>query len=151
MYIASCGSDKLIRIYERSSEILVLEDETEKEREVRVNKLVTNEISAVQGQKNQILPTHKTVNSEIAVSLIQQFYFKYNHLNVLHKLLKNAFNTLKAELILECLDICKIYKKDCSTVIPPNPLPPLPLLMQSYKCCSIEEFLLETIKRIRAR
>ncbi|XP_016840721.1 WD repeat-containing protein 3 [Nasonia vitripennis] len=121
VYAASCGSDKVIRIYEKSSEILVLEDEAEEEREKQENELVTGETTAVQGQKNQILPTRKTVNSEKA-----------------------------AELILECLDICKAYKEECSTVVPPNPMPPLPLLMQAYKCNTVEEFLLETIKRVRA-
>lgn len=56
-----------MRIYERSSEILVLEDEAEEDREKQENNLVTGESTAVQGRKNQILPTRKTVNSEKAV------------------------------------------------------------------------------------
>ncbi|XP_011505302.1 PREDICTED: WD repeat-containing protein 3 [Ceratosolen solmsi marchali] len=121
MHVVSCGSDKVVRIYNRSSEILVLEDEAEEEREKQMSELITGERTSVQGRKNQILPTRKTVNSEKA-----------------------------AELILECLDICKKYKEDCLNVTSPNTIPPLPLLMQSYKCNTIEEFLLETIKRVHA-
>ena len=67
MYFASCGSDKVIRIYEKSSEFLVLEDEIEEEREKRENELGTGERTSIHGQKNQILPSHKTINSEKGV------------------------------------------------------------------------------------
>lgn len=68
IFVASCGSDKVVRMYERSNEPLVLEDEDEEERERLENELVTGETSAVQGQKAQSLPSRKTVNSEKAVS-----------------------------------------------------------------------------------
>lgn len=71
-FVASCGSDRVVRIYEKSSEMLVLEDEAEEEREKQDNELVTSETTTVQGLKNQILPTRKTVNSEKAV----RFYMK---------------------------------------------------------------------------
>ncbi|XP_058809971.1 WD repeat-containing protein 3 [Phymastichus coffea] len=119
-FVASCGSDKVVRIYEKSSEILVLEDEAEEERERQENDLATSETTAVQGLKNQILPTRKTVNSEKA-----------------------------AELILECLDVCKKYKEECSFITSSKTMPALPPLMQAYKCKNVEEFLLETIKRVK--
>lgn len=62
-YVASCGSDKVIRLYEKTNEPLVLEDEAEQE-----NELVTGETTAVLGQKQQVLPSRKTVSSEKAVS-----------------------------------------------------------------------------------
>lgn len=64
----SCGSDKVVRLYEKTAEPLVLEDEAEEERERAENELITGETSAVQGQKQQLLPSRKTVNSEKAVS-----------------------------------------------------------------------------------
>ncbi|XP_015110704.1 WD repeat-containing protein 3 [Diachasma alloeum] len=121
MFVASCGSDKVVRLYERSSEPLVLEDEGEEEREKQENQLATGNTTAVQGQKQQILPSRKTVNSEKA-----------------------------AELILECLDISKAYNEELERVVPPNAPPAPPLLMQAYNCTTSEEYLLETLKRIRA-
>jgi len=45
-----------------------LEDEAEEEREQQENELVTGESTAVLGQKQQMLPSRKTVSSEKAVS-----------------------------------------------------------------------------------
>ncbi|CAB0031210.1 unnamed protein product [Trichogramma brassicae] len=119
-YLASCGSDKVVRMYERSQEILVLEDEAEEER-AKEDELVTGDTTAVQGQKTQALPSRKTVNAEKA-----------------------------AELIIECLDLCEEYEESCANVVPPNPMPPLPLLMQSYKCQNVNEYFIATFKRVRA-
>lgn len=121
LFVASCGSDRIMRLYERSMEPLVLEDEGEEEREKQENELATGETSAVHGQKQQLLPSRKTVNTEKA-----------------------------AELILECLDVIKAYNEELSRVIPPNAAPPLPLLMQAFNCKTTDEYLLETFKRIRA-
>ncbi|XP_012251117.2 WD repeat-containing protein 3 [Athalia rosae] len=121
IYVASCGSDKVVRMFERSSEPLVLEDEGEEERERLENDLATGETNAVQGQKAQSLPSRKTVNSEKA-----------------------------AELILECLEISKAYQEQLDAVVPPHPPPVLPPLMQAFSCATTQDFLLETIKRVRA-
>ncbi|XP_057338104.1 WD repeat-containing protein 3 [Microplitis mediator] len=121
VFVASCGADKVIRLYEKSSEPLVLEDEAEEERERLENELATGETTAVPGQKQQLLPSRKTVNSEKA-----------------------------AELILECLDVIKAYNEELEGVKPPNAAPPLPLLMQHFNCKTTDEYLLETFKRIRA-
>lgn len=121
VYVVSCGSDKVVRLYEKTAEPLVLEDEAEEERERLENELVTGETSAVQGQKQQLLPSRKTVNSEKG-----------------------------AELILECLEITKAYDEELSKVANTNVVPALPLLMQAYNCKTSEDFLLETVKRVRA-
>lgn len=54
--------------------MLVLEDEAEEDREKQENELATGETTAVQGHKNLVLPTRKTVNSEKAVRI---FFIKY--------------------------------------------------------------------------
>jgi len=55
-------------LYEKTNEPLVLQDEAEEEREQQENELVTGETTAVLGQKQQALPSRKTVSSEKAVS-----------------------------------------------------------------------------------
>ncbi|XP_012232010.1 WD repeat-containing protein 3 [Linepithema humile] len=120
VFVASCGSDRVIRLYEKTNEPLVLQDEAEEEREQQENELVTGETTAVLGQKQQALPSRKTVSSERA-----------------------------AELILECLEVSKQYDDELSKAVS-DEKPPLPLLMQAYNCASTEDFLLETFKRVRA-
>lgn len=46
----------------------MLQDQAEEEREQQENELVTGENTAVLGQKQQALPSRKTVSSEKAVS-----------------------------------------------------------------------------------
>lgn len=121
VFAASCGSDKVVRIYERSQETLVLEDEAEEEREQQENELATGENTVVPGQKAQVLPSRKTVSSEKG-----------------------------ADLLLECIELSKEYEEQLLAVEPPNPPPPLPLQMQMYQCETVEDYLLETVKRIRA-
>ncbi|XP_015181340.1 PREDICTED: WD repeat-containing protein 3 [Polistes dominula] len=120
VYVVSCGSDKVIRLYEKTAEPLVLEDEAEEERERAENELITGEMSAVQGQKSQILPSRKTVNSEKG-----------------------------AELILECLEVVKAYDEELSRAKDSNAVE-LPPLMQAYNCKTSEDLFLEIIKRVRA-
>ncbi|XP_043500051.1 WD repeat-containing protein 3 [Polistes fuscatus] len=119
-YVVSCGSDKVVRLYEKTAEPLVLEDEEEEERERAENELITGEMSAVQGQKSQILPSRKTVNSEKG-----------------------------AELILECLEVVKAYDEVLSRAKDSNVVE-LPPLMQAYNCKTSEDLFLEIIKRVRA-
>lgn len=90
-FLVSCGSDKTLRLYERSSEILVLQDEQEEERERLENAtLATGEESEVPGLPGLNLPSRKTVGSERA-----------------------------AENILECLEISKKFDEDSAKVVPP--------------------------------
>ncbi|XP_053978447.1 WD repeat-containing protein 3 [Hylaeus volcanicus] len=121
IYVVSCGSDKVIRLYERTTEPLVLQDEEEEERERQENELVTGETTAVPGQKPQSLPSRKTVSSERG-----------------------------AELLLECLDVSKAFNEELSKVASLNTTPAVPLQMQAYNCTTVEDYLLETVKRIRA-
>lgn len=67
---------------------MVLEDEAEEERERAENELITGETSAVQGQKQQLLPSRKTVNSEKAVKNLLYlenivYYFDCLYINYL--------------------------------------------------------------------
>lgn len=119
VYVISCGSDRVVRLYERTSEPLVLQDEEEEEREHQENELVTGESTAVPGQKQQSLPSRKTVSSEKG-----------------------------AELILECLDVSREYNEQLSKAIA-DKTPPIPLQMQAYNCTNTEDYLLEMVKRIR--
>ncbi|XP_033226302.1 WD repeat-containing protein 3 [Belonocnema kinseyi] len=120
-FVASCGSDKVVRLFERTAETLVLEDEAEEERERQENELATGETTTVPGQKTMPLPSRKTVTSEKG-----------------------------AELIMECIEISKEYKEQELSIDPSKPTPPLPLQMQMYQCDSVEDYLLEILKRIRA-
>ncbi|KAG5332620.1 WDR3 protein, partial [Acromyrmex heyeri] len=120
-YVASCGSDGVVRLYEKTREPLVLQDVAEEEREQQENELITGESTAVLGQKQQALPSKKTVSSEKA-----------------------------AELILECLEISNQYETELSKTVPTDKAPSLPLLMQAYNCTNTEDFLLEIFKRVRA-
>ncbi|XP_076263220.1 WD repeat-containing protein 3 [Rhynchophorus ferrugineus] len=126
-YVVSCGSDKVLRLYEKSDQIVVLQDEEEEEREQQ-EQLATGDQAVVPGQPGLNLPSKKTVGSEKA-----------------------------AESILECLEVNEKYREQLAeyealqaastqTLAPPLP----PLLMQAFGVSTPGDFLLETIKRIRA-
>ncbi|GJQ79396.1 hypothetical protein Trydic_g16255 [Trypoxylus dichotomus] len=126
-YVVSCGSDKVLRMYEKTEQILVLQDEEEEEREQQDN-LVTGEQTVVPGQSGLNLPSKKTIGSEKA-----------------------------AESILECLEICEKYREQLAehaalqaATTQSLPLPPVPPLMQALNVSTLNDFLMETIKRIRA-
>ncbi|XP_076762972.1 WD repeat-containing protein 3 [Xylocopa sonorina] len=118
LYIVSCGSDKVVRLYERTSEPLVLQDEEEEERERQENELATGESTVVPGQKQQSLPSRKTVSSEKG-----------------------------AELILECLEVSKEYNEQLFKAA--DKTLAVPLQMQAYNCTTTQDYLLETVRRIR--
>nr|CAD7392861.1 unnamed protein product [Timema cristinae] len=124
-YVVSSGSDNVLRFFERTQEPLVLEDEQEEEREREDEAaLATGEDSVVPGQGNLNLPSKKTVGSERA-----------------------------AEQLLECLEVCQEYREQLlehsqmskSSKKPPPP----PAIMTAYKVSTPEDFLLETLARIR--
>ncbi|KAJ8909310.1 hypothetical protein NQ315_015162 [Exocentrus adspersus] len=125
-FAVSCGADRVLRLYEKSDQPLVLEDEEEEEREQQ-EALATGEQTIIPGQPGLNLPSKKTVGSEKA-----------------------------AESILECLEICEKYREQlaehqamqaASTQQLPVPLPPP--LMIALNVSTPNDFLLETIKRIR--
>lgn len=63
----SSGSDRVLRLYEKTDQPLVLQDEEEEERE-KLEELATGEQTAVAGQPALNLPSKKTIGSEKAVS-----------------------------------------------------------------------------------
>lgn len=65
-YVVSAGSDRVLRLYEKTEEPLVLQDEEETERE-QLEELATADHTTVAGQPGLILPSKKTVGSEKAV------------------------------------------------------------------------------------
>ncbi|XP_070498516.1 WD repeat-containing protein 3 [Chironomus tepperi] len=70
-YVVTCGSDRTLRMYERSDEVLVLQDVEEEEREEAENReLATGEDSAVPGLPGLNLPSKKTVGAEKAAENI---------------------------------------------------------------------------------
>ena len=66
-----------------------------------------------------------------------------------HHVWFNLYN-FQAELILECLDVSREYNEQLSKAIA-DKTPPIPLQMQAYNCTNTEDYLLETVKRIRGR
>ncbi|KAF5297376.1 hypothetical protein FQR65_LT01306 [Abscondita terminalis] len=126
-YVVSCGGDRVLRLYEKSEQPLVLEDEEEEERAEQEG-LATGEQTAVAGQPGLNLPSKKTIGSEKG-----------------------------AENILECLEICEKHQEQLEehaslqvNSAQPIPLPQAHPLMQAYGATTAQEFLFETIKRIRA-
>lgn len=72
-YLVSCGSDRTIRLFERSDEPIVLEDMQETEREEREQQQLatSNEEQTVAGAVNSLnLPSRKTVSAEQSVELL---------------------------------------------------------------------------------
>lgn len=65
--MVSCGSDCVLRMYEKSEEVLVLQDEAEEEREAQEG-LATGENTVVPSQPGLNLPSKKTIGSEKSVS-----------------------------------------------------------------------------------
>ncbi|XP_060519721.1 WD repeat-containing protein 3 [Cylas formicarius] len=126
-YLVSCGSDRVLRLFERSQQLVVLQDEEEEEREQQEG-LATGEQTVVPGQPGLSLPSKKTIGSEKA-----------------------------AESILECLEVSEKYREQLAehqalqaASAQPITAPAPPLLMQALNVSSPGEFLLETLKRIRA-
>lgn len=90
MFVVSCGSDRTIRMYQRTDEPLVLEDEREMEREEAENRtLATGKDSTAPGLPGLNLPSKKTVGAEKA-----------------------------AESILECLEISRKFDEDNAAEMP---------------------------------
>lgn len=116
-------------MFERTDQTLVLEDEREEEREKEESELATGNETNIPGRSTIILPSRKTVGSEKA-----------------------------AESILECLEICAGYSEqlveyqneqdESKDVLPKPPLHPL---MQAFQVNTAEDFMLETLRRIRTR
>lgn len=69
VFVASSGSDRTLRLYERTEEVLVLEDERETERgQEEEETLATGDTTHVPGTEQVNLASRKTVTAETAVS-----------------------------------------------------------------------------------
>jgi len=126
-HVVSCGADRVLRLYEKSEQPLVLQDEEEEEREQQ-EALATGEQTTIPGQPGLNLPSKKTIGSEKS-----------------------------AESILECLEICEKYQEQLAEhqgvqagSAQNLPLPPIHPLMQAYGVSTAHDFLFETVRRIRA-
>ncbi|XP_034249502.1 WD repeat-containing protein 3 [Thrips palmi] len=127
-YVVSCGSDRVLRMFTRTEEPLVLEDEREQEREEEDNEAVEqSEETTVEGQSALHLPSKKTVGSEKA-----------------------------AEMLLECLEVGAAYaaELDQHNIAVKNTgkegvVPPPPAIMVAYNASTPSEFLQEVLARIR--
>lgn len=122
-FVVSCGQDRVIRLYERTDEPLVLEDEREMEREREEEEtLATGPDTVAPGHGDMNLASKKTVDAEKA-----------------------------AELLLECLKVCTEYRAELEECQAAGRKPPqIPLLMTAYNCSNPDDYLLEMLKRIRA-
>ncbi|KAK5640142.1 hypothetical protein RI129_010953 [Pyrocoelia pectoralis] len=126
-HVVSCGADRVLRLYEKTEQPLVLQDEEEEERAEQEG-LATGEQTTVPGQPGLNLPSKKTIGSEKG-----------------------------AENILECLEIIEKYQEqlDEHAALQVNSSQTLPLpqphpLMQAHGVTANHEFLFEVVKRIRA-
>jgi U3 small nucleolar RNA-associated protein 12 len=80
----SCGADQIVRIFARTAEPLVLEDEREEEKQQEdESALVTGQDTVVPGQAGHSLPSRKTIGAERAVSA---YSLVFNHMLVLFQL-----------------------------------------------------------------
>lgn len=72
-YVISCGQDNVIRLFEKTDELLVLQDQREEERtEDAENELATGDETNVYGGSSlSALTTKKTVSSEKFVRMIK--------------------------------------------------------------------------------
>ncbi|XP_072390913.1 WD repeat-containing protein 3 isoform X3 [Diabrotica undecimpunctata] len=125
-FVVSCGADMVLRMYEKSDQVLVLEDEQEEEREQQ-EELATGEQTVIPGQPGLNLPSRKTIGSEKAT-----------------------------ENILECLAVCEMYKEQLvehaalqAASSQTLSLPVLPPLMLALHASTPGDFFLKTIKRTR--
>lgn len=121
-YFVSCGSDKVIRLYGRTDETIVLQDVQEEEREERENKLLsTEESTVVPLLPNLNLPSKKTVGSEQG-----------------------------AESIMECLDVVRLYEESEDKTISPlmmahnvkNPIDYIISVVARIRSSDLEESLI---------
>lgn len=129
-YVVSCGSDRVLRMFSRTDEPLVLEDEREQEREEEENTAVDqSEETPVEGQSALHLPSKKTVGSEKA-----------------------------AEMLLECLEVGAAYGAELEqyqlsvkrTGQKSAAIPPPPAIMAAYRASTPSEFLQEILAKIKS-
>ncbi|GFO36388.1 WD repeat-containing protein 3, partial [Plakobranchus ocellatus] len=123
--VVSSSQDRSLRLWERTEEPLVLEEEREMERE-------KEEEEAILKEGEEVVPGETTEEVKMAG--------------------KKTMDTVKGtERIMEALEIYGTHKDEekqakLSKGAPPAPHP----MMAAYQCDSAEDFVVETIRRIRA-
>ncbi|KAK7588108.1 hypothetical protein V9T40_005353 [Parthenolecanium corni] len=124
-FVISCGQDRVMRVYEKTFEPLVLEDEREAERQQEEEEtLATGDASVLKGRAAMVLASKRTVNAERG-----------------------------AELLLECLDTVQQYKEELKQS-KNTPLPPIMMafnattsgeyvmaILKKIRCSDMEEIL----------
>lgn len=130
-YVVSASHDKSMRLWEKTEEILVLEEEREQERETEFEKsLSSGEQIVIPGE----------VNGEVGMAS------------------KKTVETLKAaEKLMESVDIykeetekLKEYKLECEKLKRKLPVPPSHPLMVAYNCPTQLHFVLHVLKQIKS-
>ena len=129
-FVVSSGHDKTLRLWERSEEVLVLEDERETEREREGDEeLATGDAKVIAGQDGEAaLPTKKTVESEKGAERLMEaieMYRKYNS------------------------DLAE-HKAECEASGQHTAPPSLPLLMVAYQCKSADEYMTKMIELVKS-
>ncbi|KAI5651749.1 hypothetical protein NE865_00086 [Phthorimaea operculella] len=167
LHAASCGADRALRLYARTEEPIVLGDEDEEQ-----EGLATGETHApVPGLPGLNMPTKKTIGAEKAADSImeclsvgaeyKQQLAEARGQPVQVPVLMTAYNAASAEDFLletvariraraECLSVGAEYKQQQLAEARGQPVQ-VPVLMTAYNAASAEDFLLETVARIRAR
>ncbi|XP_065226210.1 WD repeat-containing protein 3 [Planococcus citri] len=120
--VVTCGQDRVIRLFEKSFEPLVLEDERETEREKEEeDTLATGTDTAVPGCSTLHLASRKTVTAEKG-----------------------------AELLLECMEVLKEYRKEVQECKRSNiQLPSLPPIMMAFNAKSDQEYFCVILRKIK--
>ncbi|XP_059475332.1 WD repeat-containing protein 3 [Neocloeon triangulifer] len=122
-HVVSCGGDRVVRVFTRTAEPLVLEDEREEERQQEDDAaLVTGQDSVVPGQANHSLPSKKTVGAERA-----------------------------AEQLIEAIQLADSYGQDLELWDGSEATkPPPPPLMIALQLDDPNKFILHALKSIKA-
>lgn len=119
-YLVSCGQDRVIRVYEKSFEPLVLEDERETERQQQEEEtLATGADSVLHGRSAIHLASRKTVSAEKG-----------------------------AELLMECLQVLREFEQTPSSSCS-EPAPTLPPIMVAFNVRNGNEYLIAVLRKIR--
>jgi U3 small nucleolar RNA-associated protein 12 len=132
-FIVTSGHDKSLRLWERSEEVLVLDDERETEREKEGDaQLATGDGSrAIPGEaddKEAALPAKKTVESEKG-----------------------------AERLMEAIELYESYKAEVAEAAEETvatgrlvPAPPLPPLMMAYRAKIPEDYMAKMVELVKS-
>lgn len=131
-YVVSSGHDKSLRLWERTEEVLVLDDERETEREKEdEDQLATGDSRPIPGERDNAesgMPAKKTVESEKS-----------------------------AERLMEAIQLYRSYtaelaenEEESKAVGKRIPAPPMPPLMVAYQSRSPEDYMARMIELVKS-